>query len=884
MGYQQTLMYGRYSKSLGDQIKEEAKRQKVVEKLRKKEHKKRKQELRGGHGDAYQRVARIVTFIWKHTFARIGEDWVFLGLLGVIMALVSFLMDYTISMCNNARLWLVKDLVSNIYLQFVAWVSLPVFLVLFSTGFVHVVAPQAIGSGIPEMKTILRGVVLKEYLTFRTLVAKVVGLTATLGSGMPLGKEGPFVHIASIVATLLTKLVTSFQGIYGNESRNSEMLAAACAVGVACCFASPIGGVLFSIEVTSVYFAVRNYWRGFFAAIIGALCFAMLCVWFDEPETIVPHFPTGFSMEFPYDPQELLVFTLIGVVCGFGGGLYVFTHRKYVLWMRGNKKLTAFLQKNRFIYPFCISFLIASLTFPAGPGAFQAADVSSHHQIGVLFSNYTWTRNISDMTVEEYDHVKHWRDPVYDNIFVVLTVYIISTFFLSILAATLPVPTGVLIPSFKIGAAFGRMVGEAMALWYPHGIRYGPLISHICPGGYATVGAAAFTGAVTHTLSISVIVFEMTGQITHAIPILIAVLVANAIAACLGPSCYDSIILIKKLPYLPDIIPSSSGAYNFFVEDFMVKDIKYIWYGMTFNQLREVLRINKKLRGFPLVDNPTQMILLGSVQRTELIAAIEKQVGKERRLLEASKRRALEQEAFLMKQEKDRIKELEKELNVLKQETNNDEETENNVVAKNNTGRRPSRFEISSVDDTAMSPASTWTYDGGRRLKGILKKYTDTEPSHTIHGHSGTALSPPASPYLTVSETGNWRNTVQNVHHMFKRTLSSRASSGWDFGEGFLSPGGTRKFLRPEMSLEEQRVWEKQEMEKTVNFSDIHIDPAPFQLVEKSSLLKVHSLFSMLGVNHAYVTTIGRLIGVVGLKELRKAIEEANSGHSVKNT
>jgi H+/Cl- antiporter ClcA len=39
------------------------------------------------------------------------------------------------------------------------------------------------------MKTILRGVALKEYLTFRTLIAKIVGLTATLGSGMPLGKE-----------------------------------------------------------------------------------------------------------------------------------------------------------------------------------------------------------------------------------------------------------------------------------------------------------------------------------------------------------------------------------------------------------------------------------------------------------------------------------------------------------------------------------------------------------------------------------------------------------------------------------------------------------------------------------------------------------------------
>ena len=49
-------------------------------------------------------------------------------------------------------------------------------------------------------------------------------------------------HIASIVATLLTRMVTSFKGIYENESRNSEMLAAACAVGVACSFAAPIGG------------------------------------------------------------------------------------------------------------------------------------------------------------------------------------------------------------------------------------------------------------------------------------------------------------------------------------------------------------------------------------------------------------------------------------------------------------------------------------------------------------------------------------------------------------------------------------------------------------------------------------------------------------------
>lgn len=56
------------------------------------------------------------------------------------------------------------------------------------------------GSGIPEMKTILRGVVLKEYLTLKTFVAKVIGLTCALGSGMPLGKE---VRTRWVVAVML---------------------------------------------------------------------------------------------------------------------------------------------------------------------------------------------------------------------------------------------------------------------------------------------------------------------------------------------------------------------------------------------------------------------------------------------------------------------------------------------------------------------------------------------------------------------------------------------------------------------------------------------------------------------------------------------------------
>ncbi|KHJ83838.1 chloride transporter, ClC family [Oesophagostomum dentatum] len=126
------------------------------------------------------------------------------------------------------------------------------------------------------MKTVLRGIVLKEYLTVRTLIAKMISLSLSIGSGLPVGKEGPFVHIASVVANQLSRFVHGSKAVFENESRASEMLAAGCAVGVACTFSAPVGGVLFSIEVTAVYFAVRSYWRGFFAATCSATLFSVL--------------------------------------------------------------------------------------------------------------------------------------------------------------------------------------------------------------------------------------------------------------------------------------------------------------------------------------------------------------------------------------------------------------------------------------------------------------------------------------------------------------------------------------------------------------------------------------------------------------------------------
>lgn len=83
-----------------------------------------------------------------------------------------------------------KDGLWQVISTFGVWVA---FGVITSTGaaiMVRVISQEAIGSGIPEIKTVLRGVQLDGYLSFKTLVAVLVGLTLALGSGLPIGKAG----------------------------------------------------------------------------------------------------------------------------------------------------------------------------------------------------------------------------------------------------------------------------------------------------------------------------------------------------------------------------------------------------------------------------------------------------------------------------------------------------------------------------------------------------------------------------------------------------------------------------------------------------------------------------------------------------------------------
>uniref|UniRef100_A0A2K5CQS3 Chloride channel protein n=1 Tax=Aotus nancymaae TaxID=37293 RepID=A0A2K5CQS3_AOTNA len=381
----------------------------------------------------------------KQKLFHLGEDWYFLMALGVLMALVSYAVDFTVESVVRAHQWLYREIGDGHLLRYLSWTVYPVALISFSSGFSQSITPSSGGSGVPEVKTILSGVILEDYLDIKNFGAKVVGLSCTLacGSTVFLGKVGPFVHLSVMIAAYLGRVRT---------------------------------------------------------ATIG------------EPEV------RGW-----------------GVVHGWLGSATQAPH----------------------------------VQFPPAP-----PQLSMQQHLDSLFDNHSWvlmTRNSSPPWPEELDPQHLWWEWYHPRftIFGTLAFFLIMKFWMLILATTIPVPAGYFMPVFIFGAAIGRLFGETVSFVFPEGIVAGGVTNPIMPGGYALAGAAAFSGAVTHTISTALLAFELTGQIVHALPVLMAVLAANAIAQSCQPSFYEGTIIIKKLPYLPRILGRNIGSHRVRVEHFM---------------------------------------------------------------------------------------------------------------------------------------------------------------------------------------------------------------------------------------------------------------------------------------------------------------------------
>ncbi|XP_069859983.1 chloride channel protein ClC-Ka-like isoform X2 [Dipodomys merriami] len=585
------------------------------------------QELWGPCPRIRGRIQRGLEWLKEKLF-RVDEDWYFLAILGVLMALISYAMNFAIGRVVRAHKWLYGEIWDSHLLRYLSWTVYPVALLSFSSGFSQSITPFSGGSGIPELKAILSGVILENHLDIKNFGAKVAGLSCTLATGSTifLGKMGSFVHLGVMIAAYLGRVRTRTIGESENKNKQHEMLVAGAAVGFATVFAAPFSGILFSIEVMSSHFTVWNYWRGFFAATCGAFTFRLLGVFNSEQETITSIYKTSFPVDVPFDLPEIFFFVALGAICGVLSCAYLFCQRTFLGFVTTNRFTSKLLATSKPVYAALAALILASITYPPGVGHFMASRLSMEQLLDSLFDNNSWawmTQNSSLPWTAEPDPQNLWLEWYHPRltIFGTLAFFLVMKFWMLILATTIPVPAGYFLPLFVYGAAIGRLLGEALSLAFPEGIVAGGVINPIMPGGYALAGAAAFSGAVTHSISTALLAFELTGQILHALPVLMAVLVANAIAQSCQPSFYDGTIIVKKLPYLPWIRGRKIGSYPTTVGHFMNCAITTLAKDTPLEQVVKVVTSTDEAQ-YPLVESTESQILVGTVRRAQLVQAL----------------------------------------------------------------------------------------------------------------------------------------------------------------------------------------------------------------------------------------------------------------------
>ncbi|KAM8796343.1 chloride channel protein ClC-Ka [Eudromia elegans] len=570
---------------------------------------------------AQRRLQGCLGFVQRQLF-RVGEDWYFLCALGVLMAMISFMTDLIVFRLYEAHRWLYREIGDYAVLKYLSWTMYPVALAAFSTGFSQSITPHSAGSGIPELQTILTGVVLEDYLAIKNFGAKVVGLVCTLacGSTVFLGKVGPSVHISAMLAAYLGKMRTLVTKEYEDKFKQNEMLVAAQAVGVAAVFGAPISGVLFSVEVMASHFAVRDYWRGFFAATCGAFVFRLLAVFNSEQETIIALYRTDLKLDFPFDLRETFFFLTLGLVCGVVACAYLFCQRWLLGYVKKNKFTSKLLRTDAPLYTVLVVLLLASITFPPGLGQFMASQLTMKEYLVSLFHNGTWGELAHEAPAAGPRPLwREWGHPSV-SFFGTLAFFLLMKFWMLILATTLPLPAGYFMPIFVYGAALGRLAGETVAVLFPQGITTGyPVV----PAGYALAGAAAFSGAVTHSVSTALLACEATGQLAWALPVTAAVLAANAVAQKWQPSFYAGTIIVKRLPYLPPIRSRHIASFHVLVEEFMSRQVPVLARTAAFGEVLAALMAAPDAADFPVLESAELPKLVGTVSRTELVAFLQ---------------------------------------------------------------------------------------------------------------------------------------------------------------------------------------------------------------------------------------------------------------------
>ncbi|EGC41744.1 CLC channel protein [Histoplasma capsulatum var. duboisii H88] len=408
---------------------------------------------------------------------------------------------------------------------------------------------SAAGSGVAEVKVILSGFVLHGYLGFKTLIVKTLALVLAVASGLSVGKEGPYVHIASCIGNICCRIFSKY---HQNDGKRREVLSASAASGVGVAFGAPIGGVLFGLEEVSYYFPPKTLFRTFFCCIAAALSLKFL-----NP------YGTGkiVLFEVRYDSDwkvfELLIFMLLGLLGGASGALFIKASK---LWAQSFRRIPVIKR-----WPLLEVVLVSLITGVASFwNRYTKLSVSE-----LLFE----LASPCDPDTESRTGLCPTGDKIPEVIRYLVIAFVIKSL-LTIITFGIKVPAGIYVPSMVVGGLLGRTMGHIVQYFVVHFpdcflfrscSSSRDALSCINPGVYALIAAGSTMCGVTRlSVTLVIILFELTGSLDHVLPFSLAILCAKWTADAMEPlSIYDLLTDMNSYPYLDNKLhPTSDIALS----------------------------------------------------------------------------------------------------------------------------------------------------------------------------------------------------------------------------------------------------------------------------------------------------------------------------------
>jgi len=330
--------------------------------------------------------------------------------------------------------------------------------------------PDARGSGVPQTKAALFA--REGRITLRTVLGKFFCTSATLASGIPLGREGPSVQVGGGIASVLGRLL----GLRSEQVKNLIPVGAAAAIAAA--FNTPLAAVLFSLE---------EIVGDLHAPVMGAVVLASATAWMvlrvslgNNPLFKVPQYQL-------VHPAEFAVYAVLGVA----GGVVSVAFTKLLLVMRA--RFLRFPQRTVWFQPLAGGLLVGLM----GWFVPQVLGVGYGYVGDALNGNMAFKMML---------------------LLVVLKLFAVTISYASGNAG------GIFGPALFIGAMLGGTVGTVAHHWLP--------AYTATPGAYALVGmGAVFAGIVRAPMTSVLMIFEMTQDYAVIVPLMIANLVSLFIAS-----------------------------------------------------------------------------------------------------------------------------------------------------------------------------------------------------------------------------------------------------------------------------------------------------------------------------------------------------------------